>query len=607
MPHQQPTPRVDSLVLYKLYPARVVAIGEKIEIELEGGQKKRVRPKDIELLHPGPIRSLIELEPCDGEIDEAWSLLEGGETDLKELSELVFDDYSPASSWAVWQHVAAGVHFTGSPAAIRVRSREEVERDRAEREAKAAAEADWREFLDRVRRAQPTVEDRERLVEVERLALAKGEHSRILKALGHQETPQNAHRALVDCGYWPSDYNPYPRRIGVVVEDPQLEVPSLPDEERLDLTHLAAYAIDDEGNEDPDDALSLDGDILWVHVADVAALVSPDSEMEREARARGANLYLPEGVVNMLPSGVTARLGLGLQEVSPALSFGFRCSATGEPINLQVERTWVRVQRLTYEGVEERIDAPPFAAIAAFLTPFRTRREARQAASIELPEVSVRVRDGGVEVRPLARLRSRALVTDAMLMAGEAAAAFCREHEIPIPYACQPAPSSPETPTELSGMYAYRRKLKPTRLAREPEPHAGLGLPVYTRTTSPLRRYSDLLVHHQLRAWLRGESPLTADAVMTRIAEADTAASLVRRAERLSNQHWKLVFLRSQADWRGEGVIVEVDEHKCTVLVPDLAMETRVRLRGDATLNTRVRLALREVDLPELGAIFGSR
>ncbi|MBK1701760.1 RNB domain-containing ribonuclease [Thiococcus pfennigii] len=614
MPHQQSIPQSDSLVLYKLYPARVVAIGEKIEIELEGGQKKRVRPKDIELLHPGPLRSLAELTPCRGEIEEAWSLLEGGETDLKELTELVFDCYTPAGCWAVWQHVAAGVHFTGSPAAIQVRTREAVERDRAEREAKAAAEADWRGFLERVRLARPAPEDRERLLEVERLALGQGERSRILQALGHQETPQNAHRALVDCGYWPGDYNPYPRRVGAVIEDPTLVVPALPEEARLDLTHLSAYAIDDEGNEDPDDALSLEqgpeGERLWVHVADVAALVSPAGELEREARARGANLYLPEGIVNMLPGEVTTRLGLGLQAVSPALSFGFRCGPSGEPIDLRVERTWIRVERLTYEAVEGRIEASPFAAMNAFLAPFRARREARQAASIDLPEVSVRVRDGRVLIRPLARLRSRALVTDAMLMAGEATATFCREQGIPIPYACQPAPNAPngsEAPLDLAGMYAYRRKFKPTRLVREPEPHAGLGLPLYTRATSPLRRYSDLIVHQQLRAWLRGEAPLGADEVMLRVAEADTASALVRRAERLSNQHWKLVHLQAQRDWRGEGVVVEIDEHKCTVLIPELALETRVRVRHEAALNARVRLALREVDLPELGAIFATK
>jgi hypothetical protein len=101
----------------------------------------------------------------------------------------------------------------------------------------------------------------------------------------------------------------------------------LPEEERLDLTHLPALAIDDKGNQEPDDALSLEGDRLWVHVADVAALVPPESAADLEARARGATLYLPEGAVPMLPWAAIGRLGLGLSEISPALSFGLDLDA----------------------------------------------------------------------------------------------------------------------------------------------------------------------------------------------------------------------------------------------------------------------------------------
>ena len=96
------------------------------------------------------------------------------------------------------------------------------------------------------------------------------------------------------------------------------------------VNHLAAYAIDDLGNQDPDDALSLEGDRLWVHIADPAALVPPDSEADLEGRARGANIYLPEQTIPMLPPQVTQILGMGLKEVSPALSFGIDFDAPHE-------------------------------------------------------------------------------------------------------------------------------------------------------------------------------------------------------------------------------------------------------------------------------------
>ncbi|MBV5275403.1 MAG: RNB domain-containing ribonuclease [Lamprocystis purpurea] len=604
MSSHQPSPPADSLVLYKVHPARVVSVGEKIEIALEGGQSKRVRAKDLELLHPGPLRSLGELVPQEGEVEAAWELLEGSETSLQELAELAFSAFTPVTAWAAWQLVAEGLSFTGTPGAIRARPRAEVEYDRAQRDAKAVAEREWQAFLGRMAQAAPAPQDAGRLTEVERLALGQSERSRVLEALGHEQTPVNAHRALIQVGHWSDRHNPYPGRCSVPTADPDLPVPALPDQQRLDLTDLPAYAIDDEGNQDPDDAVSLDGDRLWVHVADVAALVAPDGAVEREARARGSNLYLPERVINMLPQGVTEQLGLGLQPVSPALSIALRCDAQGELTDIEVHRTWIRAQRLTYDAVDGRLGEAPFAAMCALTDRFRARRVALGAISLDLPEVSVRVVDGRVTIRPLPRLASRGLVTEAMLMAGEGVARFCREHAIPISYATQVAPDAGDQPRDLAAMYARRRTFKPTRMLIIPDLHAGLGLPLYTRATSPLRRYSDLLVHQQLCAWLSGQPLLTAEQVTERIGEAEAAAGTVRRAERLSNLHWKLVFLKDHPDWQGEAIIVGKEERKGVALIGALALETRLRLRDEPDLNQGIRVAVREVDVPDQTVSF---
>jgi exoribonuclease-2 len=326
--------------------------------------------------------------------------------------------------------------------------------------------------------------------------------------------------------------------------------------------------------------------------------------LDREGRARGSNQYLPERVVNMLPEEVTARLGLGLQEVSPALSFGLSCDEAGQVVGTVIHPSWVRVRRLTYEEADRRIGEAPFGDMEDLIRRFRGRRHANDAAGIELPEVSVRVSDGEVLIRPLPRLRSRALVMDAMLMAGEAAALFCRDRAIPIAYATQPPPDKVEQPADMAAMYAYRRRFKPSRMVSEPGAHFGLGLPVYTRATSPLRRYSDLLVHQQIRASLKGDAVIDAEQAVARIAEAEIASAAVRRAERLSNLHWKLVYLRDHPSWRGEAVVVAREEHKTVLLIPSLAMETRVRLRGELPLNARVQVAAREIDLPDLACWF---
>lgn len=605
----QPLPRPDSLVLYKGRPARVLMVSDKLDIEMDGGQDKRVRPKDVVLLHPGPLKSLGELAPGDeGLLKEAWEILDGTEVTLKELAELAFDAYTPATAWAAWQFVAAGVWFEGTVEAIRPRSRALMEQEQAERAARAAAEQDWADLLARLGAGTMAPEDRPRLEEVERLALERSEHSRILKALGYPETPVSAHRLLVSVGYWPAAQNPWPGRIGVALTDPDLPVPVLDTAlERLDLTHLNAWAIDDEGNQDPDDALSIDGERIWVHVADVAALVAPDSDLDREARARGANLYLPEGTSNMLPVGITTRLGLGLQPISPALSFGMHLGEDGTLTDIDIRPTLIHATRISYAQAEQRADEPDLAALGAVAARYRARRQADGALEIDLPEVSVRVVDDAVVIRPLERQGARALVMDLMLMAGEAAARWCQAREVPIPYAVQPPPERVEVARTMAAMFAFRRLFKPSRTVTAPERHSGLGLDLYTRATSPLRRYADLLVHQQIRASLAGAPPLGAEQIAARAGEADQGGGQLRRCERLSNQHWKLVYLARHPKWQGEAVVVELGERRCTVLIPEFAMEARIRARPELLLDQRIQIAVAEVGLAEQDCRFQVR
>lgn len=597
-------PVAGSLVLYKIRPARVTEVTDKITIELEGGKSKRVRDKDVTLLHPGPLGGLQELTPCQGEVEENWELLEGDQTHIEELSELIYGDYTPATAWSTWQLVQEGIYFEGTPQRIRPRPAEAVRAEQAERQHKAEQAAAWEDFVQRMQRGELLEADRKPLGEVEALALKRREGSRILQALGVQETPANAHRLLVSTGYWRPDENPYPRRMGVNEEPPGLDLPPMPEDDRLDLTRLPAFAIDDEDNQDPDDAVSLQGDRVWVHVADVAALVAPDSAVDQDARSRGANLYLPEKVVPMLPQGVTERLGLGLENQSPALSIGFKLSESGEIQDTQIQLTRIEVQRISYARANQRLEEEPFASLLRLGRRYRQRRQAAGAASIQLPEVKILVRDGQVEIHPLPALESREMVTDLMLMAGEAVARYCLEREIPVPFATQAPPDVPDTPQGMAAMYAYRRQFKPTQVRTQPAPHAGLGLEFYSRTTSPLRRYSDLLAHQQLRAQLRGEELLDIHALGERLSLAELAGVGIRKSERLSNQHWRLVYLQQHPQWQGDAVVVAKEGERVTALIPELGMDARVRVRSAPEIGEVIRLKVREIDLPDLSCYF---
>jgi exoribonuclease II len=610
----------NSLLLYKGRPARLVLAGDRLEIELEGGETVRVRPKDVEVLHPGPLRTLADLRPgpgdtaVPGDIHTAWEILAGERTSLPELAELAFGSFTPASAWAAYQAVAEGVYFeteggTGHPEAIRARTLEEVARRKLERDLHEAGQRAWKVFLERTKHGTFDPADRDFLRETENLALGRSERSQVLRELGRAETRENAHALLLELGVWGPEVNPYPIRMGVPLDQLDLPIPPLPEEPRRDLTHLETFAIDDEGTDTPDDALSLDGERVWVHIADVAALVEPGSALDQEAQVRGLSLHLPEGTVHLFPRGLTEVLGLGLQEVSPALSFGFDLSEDGQVVGMEIVPSWVRVTRLTYAAAEILMENEPFATLEKKLSAVRERRRANGAVMIDFPEVRVEVENNQVTLRPLPPLRSRQLVEESMILTGAEAARFASENRLPVSYSQQEAlVSGPletsERPTTLSGMFALRKLLKRSRQTTSPGPHGGLGVPAYTQATSPLRRYLDLVVHQQLRAFLAGRPVLEEAAIVEALGAVEAISGDNRMAEFLSEKHWTLVFLLRNPDWRGEGILVDKRGASGTVIIPSLALETRVHLKHDLPLDSLVTLALTGVNLPVREAAF---
>jgi len=484
------------------------------------------------------------------------------------------------------------------------------------------------DFVERARqgRIDPQA-DAHYLREVEDLALGRRKDSRVLRELGRGERPENAHALLLACGYWDYTVVPYATRLGLPSGAAEIDLPSLTEEERLDLTGLEAFAIDDRDNKDPDDAISLEscsfdqaggllGGRIWVHVADVAALAPPDSQIDLEARARGATVYLPDGAVPMLPAAALEKLGLGLQEVSPALSFGLQLDGAGEIIDIQIQPSWVRVQRLSYEVARERLGDPPLRELDVLTRAYQARRAARGALFIDLPEVIVRVLDGQVQIRPVERLRSRDLVRETMLMAGEAAARYAMQHAIPFPFAVQEPPDEnmlPDAPPpaqeqgdeeNLAYYVAMRRSLKRSQVSSLAAPHAGIGLPAYSRATSPLRRYLDLVAHQQLRAHLRGTGILNEGEMLARVGASEAVTGNVSLAESLSRRHWTLVYLLQNPEWQGQAVLVEKNERRGRVIIPELALEAPLHLRDDLSLNSRLTLKVQGVNLPDLEAYF---
>ena len=594
----------NSLLLYKNRPARLLRVSDRIEIELENGEVQKVRPKDVALLHPGPLASLADLKPQQGEVEAAWEILSGSQTRLRELAELAYGAYTPAAAWAAWQQVSEGLYFEGSPDLITARTQPEVAARLREREHTEGERRAWQAFMSRLKHAELLPEDRPHLKDVEALALGQAQHSQVMRALGRIETPDNAHALLLELGVWPVTINPYPTRLGVAFGQPDLDTPSLASGPRLDLTHLPAFAIDDEGTDTPDDALSLDGNRIWVHVADPAALVQPGSPLDLEARARALTLHLPEGALNLLPRALVEQLGLGLQPESPALSFGIDLAPDGQVTGFEITPSRVRVQRLTYEQAEQRIHLEPFQTLDHWMALVRERRRTAGAVMIDFPEVKISVSEGHVNLQPILPLRSRALVEEAMILAGTETAHFAARQQLGLIFSQQDQVETSERPQSLSGMFAIRRLLKRSRYKTAPGPHSGLGVDAYAQVTSPLRRYLDLVSHQQLRALLAGQPSFTETDLLERITDIESVMSAVRQAEILSEKHWTIVYLIQNPHWRGEGIVVEKRGSSGVVMIPALGMEARVHLPHDEPLDRTVMLRLTGVNLSQRDANF---
>ncbi len=587
-----------NLVLYRTKSAAVSAVGaDKIEIRIEGGKTQSVRPKDIELLHPGPVTALPPATLPDPDFAELLELMEGETFSFADFTELAYSSHRAEAAWSAYLLLTDGFYFTGSVAGgVTVRPEAERQKLLEARDAKAREAENRAALLERIKSGKLLDSDRPAMREIEQVALGESTGSRLLRDLGIEAEAVKAHALLVRCEVWDHFVDPWPSRFGIPLEDPDFPLPELPDEQREDLTGIAAYAIDDIDSHDPDDAISFVDGMLLVHVADPAAVVTPGSPIDLEAEGRGANLYLPEKITSMLPPGLTDIFGLGLAGTSPAITFAIKIDDEGRAELERVFLSRIKVTRLDYAGAEPKLAESPLREIAAMLERFRERRRADGALFIDLPEVKVKVKDRQVAITPLPLNQVRELVANSMLAAGSAFGKWAMRQDLLMPFSTQVDPELNEPGDSLPAMFAMRRGCSPSVLSVVPGKHAGLGLDPYIRVTSPLRRYGDLLAHQQLRRFLKGEDPLDFDYLSGRIAKSEAAALERRKLERQVNEFWKLVFLAMNPDYAAVAVPVLRQEERITYLIPELAFEYKNRFAGDIKLGDELPVRLVSAD-----------
>ena len=423
------------------------------------------------------------------------------------------------------------------------------------------------------------------------------------------------------------------------------EAELLSDANRIDLTALPTITIDDADTQDRDDALSLerlnveDGGAerfrLGVHITDAGALIPQDSVLDEEANRRMATLYIPDRKIPMLPTVVSHDKGsLEAGKRRAVLSLLADIGPDGEILRYEVRPSViVSDAALSYDEADAAIsdaDEPYHVLLANLHTlteALKQQREAAGAVNIDRSEMLIKVvSSNDVQVKVVERTSpARQMVAECMVLCNSLLASFCRDHGIPAAYRSQSAPDLSDLGTGLPPgveigedgplrQYLMMRRFAPADTRTAPAPHGGLGVSAYIQATSPLRRYSDMVMQRQITNYLSAGEPLYSVEDITSVAgRADMQIRAMGKLEDERRRYWLLKFFKlrmekAQDDEEASlfrAVVLENQPRRSAMLeLADYPFRVRARLPEAILPGATVSLRLHSVDLWEKRASF---
>lgn len=383
-----------------------------------------------------------------------------------------------------------------------------------------------------------------------------------------------------------------------------------------DLTALFTFTIDDEDTTEIDDALSVSEEdgavVIGIHITDAAFFIPPGGILDKAALARGTTVYLPRGKLPMLPTLLSEeKASLVADAIRPTLSFFARLDDAGRLCMERICRGVIRVsRRLSYaeadalcQGTETTACTSALRQLSQVARLRRSLRMSQGAAIIDSDEVKVKVNDGELSVTTLPTdSLARNLVSECMILANEMAARYCHGHQLPALYVAQPPPDesvpAPTTfPTQRVYVHAARRLMKPSQIGTTPAPHAALGLTAYTQITSPLRRYPDLQMQHQIKHHLAHDTSLfTAEQLQIVAASAQESSAAAKRCERESTRYWLLRFLEAYKGQTVSGQVVREYNGRSFIELDQTLLVVGVGASPPLPLGTAVQVIIGHVD-----------
>ena len=403
---------------------------------------------------------------------------------------------------------------------------------------------------------------------------------------------------------------------------PKLDAPLIKDE--LPLSSARAFSIDDSATTEIDDALSVQGlgtgtVVLGIHIAAPGLAVLPGSPIDQLGRNRLSTVYMPGYKVTMLPDDVVQSYTLMAGRDCPAVSL----YVTLDEATLTIQGSETRLERVhiganlrhdqldaivTTEWLEDAayshdIDPPPLlnkreqlSFLFRLAKDLKAKREVVRGKpeNFNRPDYNFKLTghdgaepQGTEQVQISTRQRGAPLdliVSEAMILANSTWGGWMAELGVP-------------------GIYRSQASMLPgvkVRMGTKALPHAGIGVKSYAWSTSPLRRYTDLVNQWQIIACARhGKTaalvapfkPKDAD-LFSIISSFDAAYSAYNGYQGAIERFWTLKYVQQQG-------LTEIDAtvfKENMVRADSLPLVLPVLGARDLPRGARVRVKLGDID-----------
>jgi exoribonuclease-2 len=387
------------------------------------------------------------------------------------------------------------------------------------------------------------------------------------------------------------EYFPHGTALG---EIPAVEVPH-----DLPLAGVNAFSIDDVTTTEIDDAFSVtllaNGNLqVGIHIAAPALGIAPGSPVDAVARARLSTVYFPGQKITMLPESAMAAFTLAAGAECPALSLYAEVAPDGSIVGTHSRSERVKiVSNLRHGELDEAFNHDTLAAgeivhnhgvelkrlwhFAQHLQALRGKADAEGEQRTEYnfyvdgDHVSIVERGRGTPVDKV--------VSELMIFANAEWGRQLSAAGYPAIYRAQ------------SGGLA--------RMTTVPSPHDGLGVAQYAWSSSPLRRYVDLINQRQLLALLAGKpAPYRAgdEALLIAVRDFELAYDAYAEFQRNMERYWCLRWLEQESVRVLDATVIRENLVRCN----RLPLVIRVPSLRDVTGGDQVRIAVSHLDTWDL-------